>query len=158
MNLAESRQNRPLTNVVGLATVFLLFPLGVAFLAGWLLATIALHLALLVVWLPRGRRVLFVTSDDATWKTHLDLNVVPRLPKTAVILDWSARARWSPFQLGAWLFRLWSGDRNFNPLAIVFRPWRGPKIFRFWSAFQELERGNPEPLRAVQAAFLGELH
>jgi hypothetical protein len=148
---------RPLTNVVGLATVFLLFPLGVAFLAAWLLATLALHLALLVTWLPRGRRVLFVYSASPRWKGYLDENVVPRLPANAVILDWSERARWSPFALGPWLFRLWSGERSFNPVAIVVRPWRGPKIFRFWPAFEWLERGKPEPLQEIRAALLEEL-
>jgi hypothetical protein len=148
------RKNHPVTIVVGLATVFLLFPLGVVFMAAWLVATIALHLALLVAWLPRGRRVLFVYSDSPSWKPYLDEHVVPRLPRNAVILNWSERARWSPFGLGVWLFRMWSGARDFNPIAMVVTPWRGPKLFRFWSAFDERERGNPEPLRDVQAAFL----
>jgi hypothetical protein len=137
--------------------VVLLFPLGVAFLAGWLLASIAVHLALLVLWLPRGRRVLFVTSDDPRWKSYLDEHIVPRLPKNAVVLDWSRRALWSPFGLGVWLYRLWSGGRDFNPMAIVVRPWPTPKVFRFWSAFEELSLGHPEPLRAVEAAFRTEL-
>lgn len=154
MDPTARRKNHPVTIVVGLATVFLLFPLGVAFMVGWLLATIALHLALLVLWLPRGRRVLFVTSDNPTWKPYLDEHVVPRLPKGAVVLNWSERARWSPFGLGVWLFRIWSGARDFNPIAIVVRPWPSPRIFRFFGAFEERERGNAEPLREVQTAFL----
>ena len=151
------RQPKTSSTIIGLVLVFLMFPLGVAFLAGWLLATMALHLALVALWLPRGRRVLFVTSDDSRWKPYLDEHVVPRLPKSAVVLDWSERARWSPFALGVWLFRLWSGGRDFNPIAIVVRPWPSPKVFRFWSAFEARELGHPEPLQAVQAAFLKEL-
>jgi hypothetical protein len=147
-------KNRPLTNVVGLATVFLIFPLGVAFIVAWVLATILLHLALLVAWLPRGRRVLFVSSDDPRWKAYLDEQVVPRLPKTAARLDWSARDRWSPFDLGVWLFRMWSGPREYNPIAIVVRPWRGPRVYRLYEAFEEAERGRPARLRDASAELL----
>jgi hypothetical protein len=149
----EPRKNDPLTIVLGLATVALLFPLGVAFLVGWLVASMALHLALLVAWLPRGRRVLFVYSDSPKWKPYLDEHVVPRLPKTAVVLNWSERARWSPFELGVWLFQMWSGSREYNPIAIVVRPISSPKVFRFFDAFEALKRGQPEPLREVEAAF-----
>jgi hypothetical protein len=157
MDAPAPRKNRPFTNVIGLAAAFVLFPLGVVFIVGWLLATIALHLALVVAWLPRGRRVLFVTSDNPRWKPYLDEHVLPRLPPKSVVLNWSERARWSPFQLGPWLFRMWSGPRDFNPMAIVVRPWPSPKTFRFWSAFEELARGKPEPLRDVQTALLADL-
>ncbi len=157
MDAPAPRQNRPYTNAIGLATVFLLFPLGVMFIAGWLLATIALHLALLVLWLPRGRRVVFVTSDNPRWKPYLDEHVLPRLPRNTVVLNWSERARWSPFQLGAWVYRMWSGPRDFNPMAIVVRPWPSPKVFRFFGAFDDLASGKPEPLRDVQTALLADL-
>jgi hypothetical protein len=142
---------------VGLATVFLLFPLGVAFLVGWLLATLALHLALLALWLPRGRRVLFVYSENPRWKAHLDEHVLPRLPRNAVVLNWSERARWSPLQLGVWLFWMWSGARDYNPIAMVVRPWRGPRIFRFYGAFEDLARGDAAPLRALESTLLAEV-
>jgi hypothetical protein len=155
--MEASGKNRPLTNIVGLATVFLLFPLGVAFIVGWVIATIALHLALCLAWLPRGRRVLFVYSDSPRWKPYLDEHVVPRLPKTAVILNWSERARWSPFQLGVWLFQMWSGAREYNPVAIIVRPLGSPRVFRFFEPFSQLQRGKPEPLREVETALLAEL-
>jgi hypothetical protein len=144
---------RPLTNIVGLVLVFALFPLGVAYLTLWLVATLLLHAAVLALWFPRGRRVLFVYSDSPRWKTYLDEHVVPYLPKTAVVLNWSERARWSRRSLGVWVFCVWRGERDFNPLAIVVRAWPTPRVFRFGSAFDELERGRREPLRAVEAAF-----
>jgi hypothetical protein len=150
-------KNHPVTLVLGLATVALLFPLGVAFLVAWLLASIALHLALLIWWLPRGRRVLFVYSDSPKWRPYLDEHVVPRLPKTAVVLNWSERARWSPFHLGVWLFQMWSGARDYNPIAIVVRPLSSPKVFRFFGAFEDLNRGKPEALRAVEEELLAEI-
>jgi hypothetical protein len=149
------RKNRPLTNIVGLATVFLIFPLGVAFIAAWVVAMIALHLALCVAWLPRGRRVLFVTSDSPKWKPYLDEHVVPRLPKNTAVLNWSERARWSPFSLGVWLFQMWSGPREYNPIAIVVRPLGSPKVYRFFGAFEEQRRGRPEALQEVERGLLG---
>lgn len=152
-----ARKSRPLTNVVGLATVFLIFPLGVAFIAAWVVATLVLHLALCLAWLLRGRRVLFVTSDDPKWKPYLDEHVLPRLPRTTLVLNWSERARWSPFSLGVWLFRMWSGPREYNPIAIVVRPLGGPKVFRFFGAFEEQRRGRPEALGSVEGALFTEL-
>jgi hypothetical protein len=151
------RKSRPLTNVIGLLTVFLIFPLGVAFIAAWVVASLALHLALLVAWLPRGRRVLFVYSDSPRWRPYLDANVVPRLPKSAVVLNWSERARWSPFNLGVWLFQMWSGPREYNPVAIVVRPLRSPKVFRFFGAFEDQRHGRSEPLQSVERALFAEL-
>jgi hypothetical protein len=148
------RKNKPFTNVIGLAVVFLLFPLGVAFLAGWLIAALALHLALLLLWLLRGRRVLFVYSESPHWKPYLDQHIVPRLPRNAVILNWSERKGWSWLNLGVWLYWFWSGPRQYNPMAMVVRPLNVPRVFRFWSAFGELERGNPGPLKDVETAFL----
>jgi hypothetical protein len=150
-------KNRPLTNIVGLATVFLIFPLGVAFIAAWVVGMVALHLALCLAWLPRGRRVLFVTSDSPKWKPYLDEHVVPRLPKGTVVLNWSENARWSPFSLGVWLFRMWSGPREYNPIAIVVRPLGSPKVFRFFDAFEEQKRGRPTALEAVEGALFAEL-
>jgi hypothetical protein len=136
---------------VGLATVFLIFPLGVAFIIGWVLATIALHLALLVAWLPRGRRVLFVTTaSDARWKRYIDENVLPQLPRTAVVLDGTTRDQWSPLQLAPWLFRMWSGPRADGPIAIVVRPLSGPRVFRFSEPLLQLDLGHPEGVQAIQ--------
>lgn len=149
---AAPHKNRPWTNVVGLATVFLIFPLGVAFIIGWVLAMIALHLALLVAWLPRGRRVLFVASADRRWQQQLEQRVAPRLPKNAVLLDGSQQAGWSPFALGVWLYRMWSGPRAEGPIAIVVRAWGAPRVFKLDDAFEALERENSAPIETIERA------
>jgi hypothetical protein len=66
---------------------------------------LALHVLTLVAWAPSGRRVLFVYSNSPVWPT------------------------WS---LSVSLFRFYAGTSDYNPLAIVIRPWRAPKVFRFW--------------------------
>jgi hypothetical protein len=141
----------PLSNVIGLVTVFALFPLGVAYLAVWLVATWLLHVALAVAWLPRGRRVLYVASDDPRFKPYLDAHVEPRLPKSTVRLNGSERAGWSSLDLGVWLYRLWAGDRSESGVVVVVRVLRGPLVLRFARALEAVERGEPGPLRALEA-------
>jgi hypothetical protein len=131
----------------------LLLPLLVVLVVSWLAGALALHLLTLIVWLPAGRRVLFVYSNSPIWKDHIEAEVLPRLPSTAAVLNWSQRSEWSRWSLSVWLFRFYAGNREYNPLAIVIRPWRGPMLFRFWRAFRDSKHGTIEPLRALEASF-----
>jgi hypothetical protein len=94
-----------------------------------------------------------VYSDSPIWKPHIEAEVLPRLPSTAAILNWSERSQWSRWNLSVWLFRFYAGNREYNPLAIVIRPWRGPKLFRFWRAFRDSKHGTVESLRMLEASF-----
>lgn len=51
------------------------------------------------------------------------------------MLNWSERAEWPEHHpLEGRIFRMWAGDREFNPVAIVI-PKRGPvRVIRFWQA------------------------
>ena len=42
------------------------------------------------------------------------------------------------------VFRTFKGDRNFNPLVLLFRPFRRAKVFRFWQPFQEWKHGHEQ--------------
>jgi hypothetical protein len=140
-----------------LPLVILLVPLILALVAlamlGWVASAIALHVLTLVVWLPTGRRVLFVYSDSPNWKSHIETEVLPRLPPKAVVLNWSQRSRWPWWSLSVWLFRFYAGTREYNPLAIVIRPWRGPKLFRFWKAFRDYKHGKVQTLQSLETSF-----
>ena len=128
-----------------------LLPVVLIVLAGWTLGALILHVLTLVVWVPTGRRVLFVYSDSPVWKTHVETAVLPRLPPTASVLNWSERSRWPSWSLSVWLFRYYAGSREYNPLAIVVRPWGTPKVFRFWQAFRDYRHGKERALRAAEA-------
>jgi hypothetical protein len=94
-----------------------------------------------------------VYSNSPVWKSYIETEVLPRLPSTAAVLNWSERSHWSFWSLSVWLFRFYAGTREYNPLAIVVRPWRGPKLFRFWRAFRDSKHGRDESLRSLETAF-----
>jgi len=154
---AEGKQKRVKNSWLALALLVvlspLLVPLVIVLALAWVTGAVALHLLALILWVPAGRRVLFVYSDSPIWKAHIEAEVLPRLPSTAAVLNWSERARWSSWSLSVWLFRFYGGSREYNPLAIIVQPWRGPKVFRFWRAFREFKHGKHEPLHALEAAF-----
>jgi hypothetical protein len=117
----------------------------------YLLVAVLLHLAVVLFWLPRGRRVLFVYSNSPTWQAYVEAEILPRLPPRAVVLNWSDRKNWPRFSLSTWLFDTFAGSREFNPIAIVFRPLAPPRRFRFWRAFRDYRHGRPQSLRQIEA-------
>src|SRR5262245_55340752 len=70
--------------------------------ASWVVGALALHLLTLICWVPVGRRVLFVYSDSPQWKVHVETEVLPRLPSSAAVLNWSERSRWPRWNLAVW--------------------------------------------------------
>ncbi len=116
------------------------------------LAWAGLTLLVWVLWLPRGRNVLFVYSDSPNWHEYLAENVLPKIEQRCVVLNWSERSQWgcSP-ALAVRVFRFFGGDREFNPMAVVFRPLRTPKTVRFFQAFRDYKHGKPERLQKAEA-------
>jgi hypothetical protein len=55
------------------------------------------------------------------------------------------------------VFYYFGGRREFNPLAVVFHPWRRGKTFRFFQPFRELKHGKPEALEKMTAELLQEV-
>jgi hypothetical protein len=101
-------------------------------------------LLLSVVWLtwpPRRRYALVVYSNSPNWQPYFETQVIQRLGNRGVVLNWSDRKRWKP-TLPVIAFRMFAGNRNFNPIAIVFEPLRWPRSFRFYEAFKAFKRGR----------------
>jgi hypothetical protein len=55
--------------------------------------------------------------------------------------------------LSAAVFRLFGGSREFNPLAVVVRPLRWVRVFRFWRAFRDAKHGNRSALSLLETQF-----
>jgi hypothetical protein len=113
--------------------------------------------AVLRVWFwgahaVRGRRVLFVYSDSPNWQTYIEENILPRLRNQVVVLNWSQRKEWSvqsPWE--SRFFRRFAGEREFNPLAIVFGKFGRIQVVRFQQAFLDFKHGKEAALRAAEA-------
>ena len=91
------------------------------------------------------------------WKPYLESEVLPHLTGNTVVLNWSERARWPKISLAVWLFTMFAGHREFNPVALVFRPFAPPKVFGFWRVFRDLKHGKPEDVQRVQADLFAEI-
>lgn len=96
------------------------------------------------IWLTsRKQFVIFVYSDSPTWKDYVEREILPYLQDQAVILNWSERRNWKN-SLAVLAFSYFGGYRNFNPIGMVFRPFRLVRTYRFFEAFKEFKHGNPK--------------
>jgi hypothetical protein len=128
-------------------------PYAVIYLLLYSVWVFCLHVVIWTWWCARGRDVLFVYSESPLWREYIERQLLPILAQRAVILNWSERSAWS-FSLGRAAFRHFGGSREFNPMAVVFRPLRRTRTFRFWKPFRELNRGRPQALEVMEAELL----
>ncbi len=155
------RASRPLNAVYrasAIVAVIAFSPLWIPLLVLWMvfnvLASGRIYLAVWMLWLPRGRNILFVYSDSPIWRDYIDRHILPVIHERAVILNWSQRRsrawrRW----LAVTAFKHFGGYRDFNPMAVVFRPFRRATVFRFLRPFRNYNHGKPEDLLAMQQEF-----
>jgi hypothetical protein len=131
----------------------LLIVAAIAVLA-FVVATVCLHITVWSWWCLRGRDVLFVYSDSPLWHDYIEAAILPHLGKRAVVLNWSQRKRWR-ISLAGLAFHHFGGYRQFNPLAVVFRPFHRSRVFRFWQPFKDFKHGQPEALQQMEREFFG---
>jgi hypothetical protein len=122
---------------------------------GRVIKVTALYVLVWTFWLGVSpRRVVFVYSDSPNWKAYVQSRILPRLPENTVILNWSERRQWPRFSLPVILFRCFAGEREFNPIGLVFERWRLVKDYRFWQPFRDAKHGQRGALEFVEAQFL----
>jgi hypothetical protein len=146
----ERKQGTAWWKILLLVPLFFLLLVLIAFFLAWR------SLLLLIIWscwCTKGRDVLFVYSDSPIWHDHIEQNILPHLRERAIILNWSQRKQW-PFGPARIAFRHFGGNREFNPMAVVFRPFRPTRTFRFWEPFQDFKRGKPEAVLKMEQDFL----
>jgi hypothetical protein len=117
------------------------------------MASVFLHLTIWTWWCLRGRDILFVYSDSPIWHEHIEARILPLLGERAIVLNWSQRKRWR-VSIARLAFHHFGGYRDFNPLAVVFRPFRRSRVFRFWQPFKDFKHGHSEPLEKMEGDFL----
>jgi hypothetical protein len=130
----------------------LALPLVILVLLLYLAVWLAIHAAIWLWWCTRGRNVLFVYSDSPLWRDAIERDFLPRLGARAITLNWSERQRWR-ISLATLAFSYFGGSREFNPLGLVFQPFRRTRKFRFWKAFRALKADKPQALEILQHEF-----
>jgi hypothetical protein len=153
----KAPRRRRLGRVTGIAILVLSLPVILLVGAFWVLQRLALRMALLAAWAPRGRQVLFVYSDSPVWGEYIRARMLPRLPANAVVLNWTERSTWPMASLGVWAFQHYGGTREFNPLGLLIPTVGKVRIYRFWRPFKEFKHGKPESLVALEARFFDDL-
>jgi hypothetical protein len=102
------------------------------------------------VFSPRGVRFLVVYSESPTWEAHIREAWLPRFGQTAVLLNWTERARWES-SLEVRLFKHFIKSwRNFNPAVLVLRGHERPLVYRFFYAFQQARNGRAQYLSELE--------
>ena len=117
-----------------------------------IITSICLHILIWTCWCIRGRDILFVYSDSPVWHDYIEQRLLPPIRHRAIVLNWSQRKRWR-FSLARVAFRHFAGYREFNPLAVVFRPFRLTRKFRFWRPFRDWKHGRPAKLQQMEEEF-----
>ena len=142
-----------------LLLIVLLLPFLLVYIPVYLLLSFAfgllLHLAVWIWWCTRGKYVLLVYSNSPVWQEYFESQLLPSLRSRAVVLNWSERAKWGKTSLAVLAFWYFGGGRReFNPLAVVFRPGRFRRVFRFWTPFLDFKHGNPQEVDRMTAELL----
>jgi hypothetical protein len=115
--------------------------------------SMALHVVIWIVWCARGRDILFVSSDSPVWGSYVSENLLPGLGDRVVFLNWSERKKWR-LSVASVAFHHFGGRQEFNPMAVVFRPFHRTRTFRFWKAFRDWKHGDHRALHQIETDFL----
>ncbi len=153
----EAKRRRKASDLAGLLLILVLVPVLIPVGLCYVVYGAVLRLTAWTFYCTRGVNVLFVYSNSPIWKDHLERNIIPHLPDSSLMLNWSERSGWNRASLPVLLFRHFGGSAAFNPLALVFRPFRRTRVFRFWQPFLDFKHGDTQALQGLESEFLKEL-
>ena len=99
---------------------------------------------------------ILVYSDSPNWKAYIEAQWLPRIGNRMYVMNWSQRSRWRELHpLESRVCRSHLGDRDYNPVAIIFqqRDTGAPsvEIIRFFAPFRDHKHGNDAALRRAEA-------
>jgi hypothetical protein len=117
-------------------------PIAIVGLILHFLNKVVVYMLVWLWWLPRGKDVLYVSSDSPIWKEYMETEVFPLVAERAIVLSWSARSKWPKWSFAVRVFRTFGRGRDYNPMVVLFRLFRRARIFRFLTAFKERKHGN----------------
>jgi hypothetical protein len=157
-----ARQKESFGRKVGRAAFFvplllLLLPVLVLSAVSYWLYRITLYVLVWLSWSRAGKDVLFIYSNSPVWHEYMTTQILPLVQERAIVLNWSERKKWPRWSLAVRVFRMFSGGCDFNPMVVLFRPFRGAKSFRFFSAFNEWKHGKTERVEQLRRELIDAL-
>jgi hypothetical protein len=138
----ESIGQKGLKAILIVIVLPIVLPLVVVGLVLHALNKIFVYLLVWLWWLPKGKDVLFVSSDSPVWKEYMETQILPLVAGRAIVLNWSARREWPKLSFAVRVFRTFGHRRDFNPTVVLFRPFRRAKVVRFLPAFRDWKHGD----------------
>jgi len=122
--------------------IFVVAPLALVFVVLALGSLLLLQVLVWILWLPQGKRALVVYSNRPLWKADFEENILPRIYKKSIVLNYSHRKMWKKYDLSFFCFKMF-GRKNLRcPVVHVFRPFRWVKTFRLLKAYRNVKRAD----------------
>lgn len=132
----------------------LLFPVLVVYAASHWTYKITLYLLIWLWWSRSGKDVLLIYSNSSIWHEYMTTQILPLVKERAVVLNWSERKSWRKRSLAVRAFNMFKGARDFNPMVILFRPFRGAKSFRFFQSFKAWKHGDRKEVEQLRSELM----
>jgi hypothetical protein len=153
--MATARDKRPFSRrVFEAALIIVVLPIVLPLaLIGLILHTlnrIVVYLLVWVWWLPRGKDVLFVSSESTVWGEYMETQILPLVRDRATVLNWSERNKWPKWSFAVRVFRTFGRGRDHTPMVVIFQPFRRARIFRFLQAFKDFKHGHTENVEQLR--------
>jgi hypothetical protein len=135
----------------------IILPLALIAFALYFAHRTVLYILVWVLWLSRGKDMLVVYSDSPLWHEYMVTQILPRVQERAVVLNWSERKKWPRWSFRVHAFHYFGGDTEFNPLVVLFRPFRRARTFRFWLPFKDWKQGDREAVETLREELFSKL-
>jgi hypothetical protein len=132
----------------------LLFPILVLYAASYWMYRVTLYLLIWLWWSRNGKDVLLVYSNSPIWHGYMTTQILPLVQERAIVLNWSERRSWRERSLAVRAFNMFKGARDFNPMIILFRPFRAAKSFRFFPSFKAWKHGDPKEVEQLRSELM----
>jgi hypothetical protein len=90
----------------------IVLPLALITLTFWFVHRVALYGLVWVLWLPKGKDILFVSSDSPIWQEYMATQVLPQIQERAIVLNWSNGTSGHRCHFGLMCFAVLEGGGN----------------------------------------------
>ena len=143
-----------IAKLIILVVAVVLSPLIIAGVVAYVVYSAILYLSIWMTWCHTGSRVFVSYSRSPHWQARFEAVLIPRLPASTIIVNWSDRKTWSRLSLRTLAFEHFLGRNAHTPAVIIFRPLRRAQVFRFYEAYMKFKHGDELPVQDQESALL----